>query len=207
MATEMDPHFGVSSRSAADRVDELVSGRIDPKTRAGYHAKNARIAKAVVETVKNGKRLVVMDKDGVPVSVDYKKLSIKRNAKSVLQCIFNLKTKDDQNLSGSTVSSYRSAIAMLFTDAEKEQPTEWSNTIGAALSGLNKEQAKERLAGTRAKIGKRSFSVDCYKELCEVMMKQMDPRFIFAQAFFKLQFTLIARMSSAGAIFIFRLIV
>ena len=113
MATEIEPLFGVSPHSAADRVEQLVSGRIDAKTRAGYQAKNARIAKAVVETVKNGNRLVVKDKDGMPVSVDYKKLSIKRNAKSVLQCIFNLKTKDDKNLSGSTVSSYRSAIAML----------------------------------------------------------------------------------------------
>ena len=86
--TEMEPLFGTSPHSAADRVEQLVSGRIDAKTRAGYQAKNARIAKAVVETVKNGNRLVVKDKDGVPVSVDYKKLSIKRNAKSVLQCIF-----------------------------------------------------------------------------------------------------------------------
>jgi hypothetical protein len=44
------------------------------------------------------------------------------------------------------------------------------------------------------------MSVACYTELCEIMMKLTDDRFVESQAFLKLQFTVIGRSNTTASV-------
>lgn len=178
--------------NAIAEVNELIRARIEEETRESYRRKFANVGSWLHE-------------DGHVALVTNKvvKLDALNTEENVLKLLSTLKkhlkhpagyrgNAEEVAFNFSTFEGYSAAMAHYFRTASSKPSDVYTANVTAFVKGVRKTQAKEITRGERSEIGKRALSIACYQELCEIMTKSGDPRFILAQAMLKAQFNIIA---------------
>ena len=178
--------------NAIAEVNELIRARIEEETRESNRRKFANVGRWLHE-------------DGHVALVTNKvvKLDALNTEENVLKLLSTLKkhlkhpagyrgNAEEVAFNFSTFEGYSAAMAHYFRTASSKPSDVYTANVTAFVKGVRKTQAKEITRGERGEIGKRALSIVCYQELCEIMTKSGDPRFILAQAMLKAQFNIIA---------------
>ena len=120
-------------------------------------------------------------------------------------CDFLSATYDLQSISFTTFAGVTSAIKALLRAQKVEVTSQFQASIKAFLTGVKKDIADQRQAGTRrATVGKQPIGFDAYAEMARAFMQQSSgvncKRFSFAHVYLVLTWNLTCRTDNTAKI-------
>lgn len=189
-----------------NRLESLRMKNVEEGSRNGYARSTAHF---IIWLDKNKPEIIndSIRQQGQPLTWSYVRSLLKNPVVSLppihfdrlshlhfLEWVTGLKKIDGGELGFSSLNGHKSSLKNLFRDYKVPVPLEFDSELSVFYAAIRREKAKAAASGSEStKVGKDPLRFGLYQALTQLLLKQSDKKFQFAQTFLVLSWNLMCR--------------